>query len=137
MRKPGGYFRIPNDVLRRHGRALGPYCIAVYAVLALHADRDGIAWPSQTTIAKMVGISRPTVATSLDLLVGFGLVRIVRKGARGRSTRYQLVDVIYGERCQPDSHFDVNRVDTNQTHKPERKTRARAPPHRDPIDATR
>ncbi len=114
-RKGGGWFRTPNDVLRKHGHDLGPYGVSVFAVLAMYADANGICWPSQATIAKMLNISVPTVRTNTRLLIGFGLVRIVGKGGRGRSTRYQIVAPIYGEDSKPRLLLDANPVSPIQT----------------------
>jgi hypothetical protein len=43
--------------------------IAVLAVLAVHADTDGVCWPSQGTIAGQLGRSRPWVIGVINRLV--------------------------------------------------------------------
>jgi hypothetical protein len=69
------YF-IDNALLRGGwGKAIGPYGIAVYNALALHADADTQdAWPSYKTIADLTGMSRRQVIAKMKQLEELGII---------------------------------------------------------------
>lgn len=48
--------------------------LGVLTVLSIHADRTGLSWPSQTTIATKLKINRSTANSVLAKLVSLGLV---------------------------------------------------------------
>src|SRR3712207_4564396 len=67
--------------------------IAVLAILALHADAEGVCWPSQQTIANRLGRSRPWVIAVINRLVELGLVERTRRRHESgglRSCLYRL-----------------------------------------------
>jgi len=68
-----------------------PSDLAVAGVLVVHADRDGIAWPSLETIATLAGIRRTVVIEAIKRLTRLGVITIKRGGGRGRSNTYQLI----------------------------------------------
>jgi len=78
--------------------------IAVLAVLALHADTDGVCWPSQGLLAGLLGRSRPWVNRVIARLCDIGLLGKVRRHRDDhgdRSCLYRLdVDRIS---AQPDA----------------------------------
>ena len=75
---------IDNDVVDTFGPVIGPNAIAVYLVLARHANNETRkAWPSFATIARMAGISRPTAIKAVGKLVEAGLISTEK-----RSTGY-------------------------------------------------
>lgn len=53
---------------------VGPIELSVLVVLAIHADRSGICWPSQTTIAALTKLDRSTVNRVIGKLVNLGFV---------------------------------------------------------------
>src|SRR5262245_59018103 len=53
-------------------RALTATYVRVLAALAIFADREGVAWPSQETIALLIGISRSTVCRAIKRLRDLG-----------------------------------------------------------------
>lgn len=63
---------IPIDYLQHPD--VGPVEIAVLTALAVHADRSGICWPSQATIAALTKLDRSTVNRVIGRLVGMGFV---------------------------------------------------------------
>lgn len=69
---------------------------AVYLVLAVHADRDGFAFPSVTRIAVAVGKARSTVHAALTELQEAGVLRVEPRWVEGRQTSngYHLLDII-------------------------------------------
>ena len=72
---------IDNDVIDTFGPIIGPNAIAVYLVLARHANNETRkAWPSFATIAKMAGISRPTAIKAIGKLVEAGLISAEKRG---------------------------------------------------------
>lgn len=83
-----GFAKVPADVL-----ALGNgYAIAVYAAIAKHADREGVAFPSVKTLSEITGWSHPTVNRAIVALVDAGVLikeRRFRKGMN-RANEYRL-----------------------------------------------
>ena len=65
------------------GYPFGVTALAVYAVLARRADRDGDSWPSLGLIADESGASARTVQRALRLLELLGLVEIATCYERG------------------------------------------------------
>ena len=61
----------------------------VYLVLCIHANRDWIAWPSRSRIAKLAGINPRTVSRAINELKVAGLVT-VEKGGPTKPNRYRL-----------------------------------------------
>ena len=65
-------------------RALTATYVRVLALLAIHANRLGVAWPSQETIAAALGINRATVCRAIKRLRDLGyLHRYRRRTPRG------------------------------------------------------
>lgn len=64
----------------------------VYVVLAKHASRDWIAWPSLATLADVAGCSTASVKRATNELQHEGLLQRFRGGGR-RSTCYRLLDL--------------------------------------------
>lgn len=87
-RKPG-WFWIDNDLLDQHGAIIGPHGIAVYAALARFADSRGECYPATTTIARITGLSRATVSTTLAALVDRRIVAVTHTA--GRVNVYHLL----------------------------------------------
>lgn len=85
--------RITTRWLARGGlKSLGLTMHEGWVLVALvdHADRDGIAWPSQYTIAADLGIARSTVQLALTRLVEVGAIVEHEPGRQGRSARYRI-----------------------------------------------
>lgn len=90
--EPGSYFCAPNALLE--DSRTDSYHIAVYAVIAAHANKRGEAWPSTPTIAKIANCSVMKVKTVLKDLVRFGYFEKAGNGpaTHGRPPRkYRLV----------------------------------------------
>lgn len=87
--KNGGWYWLNRTVLIHHGRKLKPSGIAVYNVLASFANAKQSCFPTQKTIADVVGVSRRTVMRKIRELNRLGIIRTEkRKGACG----YVLLD---------------------------------------------
>jgi hypothetical protein len=70
------FYTIDNDVIDKYGAQIGVYGIAVYNLIARHADAHGEnAFPSLTTITKKLGIGRTKASETIQLLVDVGLIR--------------------------------------------------------------
>jgi hypothetical protein len=71
-------------------RHIGRHAVGrVLLGLAVHADRNGDAWPSAQTLADQIsGLSRWDVRNALDALESHGLIK--RNGLRGRSIVWRL-----------------------------------------------
>lgn len=61
--------------------------LAVYVVIAAHADRNGYAFPGFTVIARFSGISKSTINTALACLERLGFLSVNRSS---RAFKYQL-----------------------------------------------
>ena len=88
------FYWIENRVLLDYGSRMGMAGIAVYNVLAYHADERRRSFPSYATIRRYTGMSRKTIAGALKTLVELGLLKI-RRRLRGRQRQcnvYTLVD---------------------------------------------
>lgn len=90
------YFRIANAVIDEHAREIGAIGIAIYTVLARHADRTtGESWPWIRTVANKLRLGRSTVKKYLRKLERCGLIEIEdRWNAEGdrSSNLYRLLD---------------------------------------------
>ena len=74
---------------------VGPDELAVLCVLALHANKDGVCWPTQGLLAELLGRSRPWVNKVIGRLVEIGLVQKThrtRDDGGDRACLYRLVD---------------------------------------------
>lgn len=66
--------------------------------LAFHADKDGIAWPSQSKLARETACSERGVQKIIDALIREGEIELIQAGnGRGNSARYRLTKYIKGE----------------------------------------
>ena len=63
---------------------------AVLLVLASHADRYGVAFPSQRTIAEEAEVSPASTNRAVKLLIEKGLIAVVKVGAGRSAAGYQL-----------------------------------------------
>lgn len=130
-RRRKGWYSVDNQFLRGGwGKLVGPYGIAVYDAIALHADADTqSAYPSHELIADLTGMSRPTVIKAIEKLEEFKIIGIERR--RNKPHLYYLLDksewagvnVVDTElgvnevdsRCKRGLHPGVNEVYTNNT----------------------
>lgn len=69
--------------------------IALYGLMALHANTEGRAYPSQETLATMLGVSAPTVRREQKTLVNAGLIEVgKRRGSNGRVIGNEYVVIV-------------------------------------------
>jgi len=95
-----GWFHIDNVLLDDHGDTIGAIGVAVYAVLARHADRAGVCFPSYARVAALLDLSRPTVIAAMRKLREAGLIEIqtVKPPGRRPHNVYTLVDLVHRSR---------------------------------------
>ena len=79
--RPRHTFWIDNRIIDEVAPVMGRYpcgaaALAVYAVLARRAGRDGASWPRLHAIAEQVGVSERTVQRAVTLLELLGLVAV-------------------------------------------------------------
>lgn len=88
----GQFGIVPAFVL--HSRVLGSTCFSVYAALCIYANKDGLAWPSQTTLAADLKLEEKTVRRAIVLLETEGFISVERpeRSGRGRFCKYTIVD---------------------------------------------
>jgi DNA-binding transcriptional regulator YhcF (GntR family) len=88
MKRSSGFAKVPAEVLDIGNG----YAIAVYAAIAHHADREGVAFPSLQRLCEITGWSRPTITKAVDMLVSKGVLQKVRRAENGVniSNQYRL-----------------------------------------------
>jgi DNA-binding transcriptional MocR family regulator len=90
------HYRIDNSIVDEYGEKIGAIGIAIYNVLARHADRaTGVSFPSIGTIATKLKLGRTTVKKYLRILLNHGLIAIsARLSDEGdpTSNSYRLLD---------------------------------------------
>lgn len=79
---------VPNWLLEHGGVSSGAK--VVYARLAQFAGREAVAWPTQTTLAAALSMTRRTVQRHLAELERAGLIEITRSGFPARA-RYRFL----------------------------------------------
>lgn len=102
-RRQSSWFWMDKDILDIHGSKIGPYGIAVYALLARYADNKGHAFPSLNAMVKTLGMSRQSVVRTLEVLVNAGLIsKGYRKSEKGdhATNIYTLLHVEGGTSCE-------------------------------------
>lgn len=73
-------------------RGLGASSILVYFALRIYGGKDSIAWPSQETIGKQLGMPLPTVRRAFGDLRKNGWIVGTGK-EKGKSRRYKIKDI--------------------------------------------
>lgn len=80
-------------------RLTGPH-IKILACLGMYTNSYGVCWPSQTTIARHLGIGRVWVCRTMRILKELGYVRLleprpypkhIKRRSRGKVNRYQVL----------------------------------------------
>jgi len=111
--RSGHWFWLDNSLIDEYGATIGAYGIAVYAVLARHANRERECWPSLKRIAAMIGCSKTTVLKALKRLETEGLIRKERiESDEGdySHNRYCLLNVNKKEGVVQQMHHLVQQV---------------------------
>jgi Helix-turn-helix domain len=126
-RRSKHWFWIDNEVIDSHGKQLGPYGVAIYAMLSRFADQEGECWPSLAILSSRIGISKQKAINCIKQLENLGLVIREQRTDDGRgqiSTMYTLVSVVDTPLsttetgpCLPGEHPPVHVVDTNYTNR--------------------
>jgi biotin operon repressor len=114
----GNWYWISRAVLKRYGRILKSSGLAVYNVLASHANsKSQTCFPTQDAIAERTGLCRETVNRKIRLLRETGLVRVKR--LKGHCLYFLLrPDVILNHtRCDGRITKDVIICHTNNNKK--------------------
>lgn len=73
-----GWFRVYRIIFDSYwSKAMGPHALAVYMDLLYHYNTNlEIAWPSQATIAKELGMSVKTVRKGIQKLVALNIIEV-------------------------------------------------------------
>lgn len=88
--QPGEFFIIPNRSILR---GQGPMLRSVYMALCDHANKDGVCYPSLSTIGEESGISRRSVIRIIKQLEELGLITKLERFENGngwKNNEYQL-----------------------------------------------
>src|SRR5215212_932856 len=95
-RRRRGFFTIDNEIIDRYGAQLKPTGIATYTGLARFANRAGECFPSQTTLANRLGMSRMQVSREIKKLQRLHLLEVKPQfGPNGeqRANLYILLEI--------------------------------------------
>src|SRR4029453_18761629 len=77
IQSPPNSFRVDNIIIDEYGEKIGAIGIAIYNVLARHAERQtGICYPSIGLIARKLKLGRTTVKKYLRILLNYSLIAI-------------------------------------------------------------
>lgn len=74
--RDAGWFWMHNSIIEEYGAKIGVHGIALYALLAKCANKDGRAVPSIRYMAKTLGIGTGTVQTYLEKLAQYYLIEV-------------------------------------------------------------
>jgi Helix-turn-helix domain len=89
-------YRVDNIIVDEYGEKIGAIGVAIYNVLARHADRQtGICYPCIGTIAKKLALGRTTVKKYLRILLNHCLIAIAPRMSEAgdpTSNSYLLLD---------------------------------------------
>jgi Helix-turn-helix domain len=89
-------YRVDNIIIDEYGEKIGAIGVAIYNVLARHADRQtGICYPCIGTIAKKLKLGRTTVKKYLRILLNYCLIAIAPRMSEAgdpTSNSYMLLD---------------------------------------------
>ena len=89
-------YRVDNIIIDEYGEKIGAIGVAIYNVLARHADRQtGICYPCIGTIAKKLKLGRTTVKKYLRILLNHCLIAIAPRMSEAgdpTSNSYMLLD---------------------------------------------
>ena len=91
-----GFFMVDNELIDEHGAQIGPYAFFVYSAICRYSDRNGKAFPSVSTLARVTGMCEASVRKALNTLEQHSLIYRTAcfdpKG-RQRSNIYTLLPV--------------------------------------------
>ncbi len=73
-RRRYSFFMIDNEVIDDYASLIGIYALGVYNVLSRFSNQEGVCFPSLNTLAKKLGISKPSVIKALEALEAYGLL---------------------------------------------------------------
>ncbi|MBC8359478.1 MAG: helix-turn-helix domain-containing protein [Candidatus Aminicenantes bacterium] len=87
--KKGNWYWIDKNILHQYGRRLRPSGIAVYNALASFVNSETqTCFPTQKTMAELIGVSRRTIIRKIKFLKELVLIRVEKKKGR---CHYQLL----------------------------------------------
>lgn len=145
-RRRRGFYIIDNDIIDHYGTALKAHGIAVYSALARFANQDGECFPSQSTIADRLGMSRMQVSREIDKLKTLHLIEVKPQfGPHGeqRANIYILCDVPPAELpvthrytgCNSELHPPVTTSDTGCNHQlPKQNIKKKTQTEQNPVE---
>jgi GntR family transcriptional regulator len=94
VRRPG-HFWADNELADDYLPGIGLHAFAVYMLLCRYADASGRCFPAIPTLAKQLGISKPTVLKAIATLKTAKLVAVEPRAVNGKTTtnEYQLLSI--------------------------------------------
>jgi hypothetical protein len=74
--RPHYYFQVQNDVIDERVAEIGATAFLVYCAILRAAMGTGRAMPSQRTMAKVLNLSRNTIAAAMQKLIAAGMIAV-------------------------------------------------------------
>lgn len=68
-----------------------PQTFRVLAMLGNYTNRQGVCWPNQITIGKIMGIGQPSVSKHIKKLMEFGYIKYAKKHPGLKGNKYFMV----------------------------------------------
>lgn len=90
--RDGNWYWISRSVYLNYAERIGVIGLAVYNAYASYAFQNQEVYPSQNTIAKKLGITKPTLIKYSKILAKYKLIRIEKKD--GKSNHVFLLDIL-------------------------------------------
>ena len=119
----GNWYWISRKVLEDYAPEIGVIGFALYRAYASYAGNKGVAFPSQRTLARMLGISIKTIIKYNKKLQESGLIKIEKR--KGRSNLVTLLKIEDMNQVQTPpiigSEGVVNQVQTKENNMKENK----------------
>lgn len=136
VRRPG-HFWADNEIVDDYLPGIGLHAFAVYMLLCKYADASGKCFPAVPTMAKQLGVSKPTIIKAINTLKDAQLISVEKQAydnGKQKTNEYQLrpvekhrgkpdlplpkarVNVVDPSGGKPDLRLGVNVVDPNNTH---------------------
>jgi replication initiation and membrane attachment protein DnaB len=107
-RRDKHWFWIDDAVVDTYHKVLGPFGLALYAVLARHANQHGQCYPSMRRLQMLMGdASRNTIKKYLALLVQCGLIHYTTRTDEDGDATSHLYTLLPMPTTTPLSPVDV------------------------------
>jgi len=92
------FFQVPDELVK--DERTGVYHLAMFCAIAMHANKQGCAWPSINRLAKLTGMSRRKAIDVIEELQALGWLKVIHRQDEIRggnaSNIYELQHSLHG-----------------------------------------